>query len=71
MEAQFISVFQMRKMMRTSRGRTNARTCERWGDKSRLYWCAVATPVVMPERLEKDIGHNRVACLYPARYFIV
>ena len=66
MNTQFVSIRSMRMMALAQRGNHST-----WGDKSRLYYCAVASKVSMHEDLERAVNRQRVGPMYPGRYFIV
>ena len=66
MTPQYISIRSMRQMAVCQRDNHS-----KWGDGSRLYYCAVASKVAMHEDLERAIARRRVEPMYPGRYFIV
>lgn len=63
MEVQYISTRAMKLMAAAPRD------CK-WGDGSRIHYCAVASTVAMHPKLEATIGRRNVVELYPGRYFI-
>ena len=63
MDTQYISTRAMKIMARQPRD-------SKWGNGSRLHYCAVASHIAMHPKLEAQIGRRNVVPMYPNRYFI-
>lgn len=66
MTPQYISIRSMRQMAVCQRDNHS-----KWGDGTRLYYCAVSSKVVMHEDLERAIARCCVEPVYPGRRFIM